>query len=38
MNIVVCVKQVPEVADAWSHRDRKVDFPGRSRDASGGGA
>jgi 1-deoxy-D-xylulose-5-phosphate synthase len=28
----------PRVADAWSHRDRKVDFPGRSRDASGGGA
>jgi 1-deoxy-D-xylulose-5-phosphate synthase len=29
---------VPEVTDAWSHRDRKVDFPGRTRDVSGGGA
>jgi 1-deoxy-D-xylulose-5-phosphate synthase len=28
----------PRVADVWSHRDRKVDFPGRSRDASGGRA
>jgi 1-deoxy-D-xylulose-5-phosphate synthase len=28
----------PRVAEAWAHRDRKVDFPGRSRDASGGEA
>ncbi|RKZ10236.1 1-deoxy-D-xylulose-5-phosphate synthase [bacterium] len=29
---------LPEVTDAWAHRDRKVDFPGHSRDASGGSA
>jgi 1-deoxy-D-xylulose-5-phosphate synthase len=28
----------PLVTAAWAHRDSKVDFPGHTRDASGGGA
>lgn len=28
----------PQIVDVWAHRDRKVDFPGHTRDASGGGA